>query len=410
MTFVTNDKVVYMDNNATTRVAPEVLEEMLPYFSEYYGNPSSMHTFGGQVGNKIRDAREKIAALIGAQPDELVFTSCGTESDSTAILAALQAFPEKRHIVTSRVEHPAVKNLCERLASLTGHKHRVTQLPVDRDGMLDLQQYEDSLDEDTAVVSVMWANNETGVLFPIAEMAAIAKSKGVLFHTDAVQAAGKIPIDLAKIPIDFLSISGHKLHAAKGVGVLYVRKRTPFMPFLIGGHQEKGRRGGTENVASLIGLGKACELAAAHMQEENTRVRALRDTLENGLLARTPHSMLNGHKTERLPNTTNVSFEYVEGEAILLHLDRFGICASSGSACTSGSLEPSHVLRAMGVPFTAAHGSIRLSLSIYNTSREVDHVLEHLPPIIANLRTLSPFWQTAHRGSVGRSGSQCGCK
>ena len=405
----TGNNVIYMDNNATTRVAPEVLAEMLPYFSEYYGNPSSMHTFGGQVGRTLKDAREKIAALIGAQPDELIFTSCGTESDSTAILSALQAFPEKRHIVTTRVEHPAVKNLCERLASLTGHKHHLTQLPVDREGMIDLSQYEDSLTEDTAVVSVMWANNETGVLFPIAEMAAIAKSKGILFHTDAVQAVGKIPIDLNKLPIDFLSISGHKLHAAKGVGVLYVRKRTPYMPFLIGGHQEKGRRGGTENVASIIGLGKACELAGANMQEENTRVKALRDLLENGLIAKIPNSLLNGHKTERLPNTTNISFEYVEGEAILLHLDRYGICASSGSACTSGSLEPSHVLRAMGVPFTAAHGSIRLSLSIYNTEQEVHHVLEHLPPIIANLRELSPFWKSVHRGAVGQGGQHCGC-
>lgn len=403
------NRVVYMDNNATTRVAPEVVEVMLPYYSEYYGNPSSMHTFGGQVAGKVAEAREKIASLIGAQPDELLFTSCGTESDSTAILSALQSFPEKRHIVTTRVEHPAVKNLCENIDSLTGHKHRVTVLPVERDGTLDLKSYEESLSDDTAIVSVMWANNETGVLFPVLEMAQIARSRGILFHTDAVQAVGKVPIDLKNSAIDFLSVSGHKLHAPKGIGVLYVRKGAPFVPFLIGGHQEHGRRGGTENVASIIGFGKACELAAKRMEIENTRVKALRNKLENGLLEKIPHSMLNGHKSNRLPNTTNVSFEYVEGEAILLHLDRHGICASSGSACTSGSLEPSHVLRAMGVPFTAAHGSVRLSLSVYNTEDEVDFVLEKLPPVIEQLRAMSPFWQTRHAGSVGSSQCKCSC-
>ncbi len=401
------DKVIYMDNNATTRVAPEVVEEMLPYFSDLYGNPSSMHRFGGQVGAAVTEARQKIADLIGAMPEEIIFTSCGTESDSTAILSALQTFPEKRHIITTRVEHPAVKNLCENIDSLTGHKHKVTQLPVNADGTLDLKMYEEALSEDTAIVSVMWANNETGVLFPIQEMAEIAQEKGVLFHTDAVQAVGKIPIDLSQVPIDFLSLSGHKLHAPKGIGVLYVRKGTPFAPFMIGGHQEHGRRGGTENVAAIIGLGKACELAAQHLDEENDRVKALRDKLEDGLLKAIPSSILNGHKTLRLPNTTNISFEYVEGESILLHLDRFGICASSGSACTSGSLEPSHVMRAMGVPFTAAHGSIRLSLSIYNTEEEIDYVLEKLPPVIAQLREMSPFWQSEHSGKKG--GSQCKC-
>ena len=402
--------VVYMDNNATTKVAPEVLEVMLPYYSNLYGNPSSMHSFGGQVGKSLKEAREQIANLIGASPDEIIFTSCGTESDSTAIFSALQAFPEKRHIVTTRVEHPAVKNLCENIDKLTGHKHKITQLPVDREGMLDLQRYEESLTEDTAIVSVMWANNETGVIFPVAAMAEIAKSRGILFHTDAVQAVGKIPINLMKnSAIDFLSISGHKLHAPKGIGVLYVRRGTPFAPFLIGGHQEHGRRGGTENVASIIGLGKACEMAGLRMEDENTRVKGLRDKLESGLLNAIPHSMLNGHKTERLPNTTSVSFEFVEGEAILLHLDRFGICASSGSACTSGSLEPSHVLRAMGVPFTAAHGSIRFSLSVFNTEAEVDFILEKLPPIIENLRELSPFWKGEHPGMVGSSQCKCSC-
>jgi cysteine desulfurase len=403
-----SSKVVYMDNNATTKVAPEVLETMLPYLSDLYGNPASMHSFGGQVGSALVEARERIANLVGASVDEIILTSCGTESDSTAIFSALQTFPDKRHIVTTRVEHPAVKNLCENIDKLTGHKHKVTQLPVDREGMLDLQRYEESLSEDTAIVSVMWANNETGVIFPIAAMAEIAKSRGILFHTDAVQAVGKMPIDLSKTSsIDFLSISGHKLHAPKGIGVLYVRRGTPFAPFLIGGHQEHGRRGGTENVASIIGLGKACELAGERLDDENSRVKAMRDKLEQGLLEKISHSMLNGHKTERLPNTSSVSFEFVEGESILLHLDRFGICASSGSACTSGSLEPSHVLRAMGVPFTAAHGSIRFSLSVYNTEDEIDFILEKVPPIIENLREMSPFWKGNHPGMVG--GSQCKC-
>jgi cysteine desulfurase len=387
------ENVVYMDNNATTRVAPEVLEVMLPYLQDFYGNPSSMHRFGGQVEAAVTEARKKVATLLGAEAEEIVFTSCGTESDSTAIFSALQSFPDKRHIVTTRVEHPAVKNLCEQLDTLTGHKHRVTRLMVAADGTLDLQKYEESLDDDTAIVSVMWANNETGVIFPIAEMARMARERGILFHTDAVQAVGKVPINLKEMDVDFLSLSGHKLHGPKGIGVLYVRRGTPFVPFLVGGHQEKGRRGGTENVASIVGLGRACELAAAHMKEENSRVKRLRDKLEEGLLSAIPHALLNGHKTDRLPNTANISFEYVEGEAILLHMDQYNICASSGSACTSGSLEPSHVLRAMGVPFTAAHGSIRYSLSIYNTEEEVDFVLEKMPPIIAGLRQMSPFWK-----------------
>jgi cysteine desulfurase len=386
------DDVIYMDNNATTRIAPEVIEAMMPYLTEYYGNPSSMHTFGGQVGREVAKARAKVGDLLGAEPEEITFTSCGTESDSTAILSALQSFPEKRHIVTTRVEHPAIKTLCDNLDAMTGRKHRVTRLKVSADGTLDLAEYEAALADDTAIVSIMWANNETGVIFPIAEMAAIAKKRGILFHTDAVQAVGKIPINLKALDVDFLSLSGHKLHSPKGVGVLYVRRGTPFVPFLAGGHQEKGRRGGTENVASIVGLGRACELASEKMEEENTKVKALRDKLENGLLAAIPRSMLNGHKTNRLPNTANISFEFVEGEAILLHLNRYNICASSGSACTSGSLEPSHVLRAMGVPFTAAHGSIRFSLSIYNTEQEVDFVLEKIPAIIASLRQMSPFW------------------
>lgn len=382
-------KVIYADNNATTQVAPEVLEEMVPYFHDLYGNPSSMHSFGGQVAGELKEARERVARLIGATPDEILFTSCGTESDNTAIRAAMASHPHKKHIVTTRVEHPAVKNLCEHLG---GHGYRVTFLPVDRQGRLDLEHLHKALSNDTAIVTIMWANNETGVLFPVDEIAPLVRERGIVFHTDAVQAAGKIPIDVEQIPVDMLSLSGHKLHAPKGIGALYVRKGTKFSPFLIGGHQERGRRGGTENVASIVGLGKACELALEHLEEENERVKYLRDKLENGILKRIPNAMVNGDREHRLPNTTSISFEYVEGEAILLMMNEFGICASSGSACTSGSLEPSHVLRAMGVPFTAAHGSIRFSLSIYNTEEEIDFIIEKLPSIIERLRELSPFW------------------
>lgn len=387
-----NQKIVYMDNNATTQVAQEVVDSMVEYFTESYGNPSSMYTFGGKVGGAVTKARDQVADLLGCSAEEITFTSCGTESDSTAILSALRTFPEKRHVITTRVEHPAIKSLCDNLEVATGQKYRVTRLKVDSEGMLDMAEYEAALSDETAIVSVMWANNETGVVYPVEEMAKLAKARGVLFHTDAVQAVGKIPINLKDLDIDFLSLSGHKLHAPKGVGVLYIKKGTLFVPFLTGGHQEHGRRGGTENVASIIGLGKACELAAEKMEEENTRVRAMRDRLEEGLLNSIPKSMLNGHKTSRLPNTSNISFEYVEGEAILLHMNRYNICASSGSACTSGSLEPSHVLRAMGVPFTAAHGSIRFSLSVYNNDEEIDFVLEKMPAIIESLRKMSPFW------------------
>ncbi|HVO66291.1 MAG TPA: cysteine desulfurase NifS [Syntrophales bacterium] len=380
---------IYLDNNATTQVAAEVMDAMLPYFRILYGNPSSMHSFGGQVARKIREAREQAAALIGATPDEIIFTSCGTESDNAAIRSSLAIHPDRRHILTSRVEHPAVKSLC---AHLSRQGYRVTELPVDKDGLLDMNQFERSLTPDTAVVSLMWANNETGALFPVEKAAELAHDRGILFHTDAVQAVGKIPINMKSNVIDMLSISGHKLHAPKGIGILYVRRGTKFSPFLIGGHQEKERRGGTENTPSIIGLGKACELAARNMEVENTRVKKLRDKLETELLARIPNSRVNGTRLYRLPNTTNISFEFVEGEAILLLMDEFGICASSGSACTSGSLQPSHVLRAMGVPFTMAHGSIRFSLSIYNTEDEIGFVIEKLPVVIERLRGLSPYW------------------
>lgn len=385
-------KVIYMDNNATTRVAPEVLEEMLPYFSEFYGNPSSMHTFGGMVEQKIVEARERLARLLGASPEEIIFTSCGTESDNTAIRAAILSNLDKKHIVTSRVEHPAIKNLFEYLAK---NGYRVTFVPVDRKGLLDLDYLYKNLSEDTAIVSLMWANNESGVIFPVEEIGKVLKEKGIVFHTDAVQAVGKIPIDLKNVNVDMLSLSGHKLHGPKGIGALYVRKGTKFSPFLIGGHQEKGRRGGTENAASIIGLGKASELAARNISGENIRVKKLRDKLETEILNRISNAIINGDREHRLPNTTSIAFEFVEGESILLMMDEYGICASSGSACTSGSLEPSHVLRAMGVPFTAAHGSVRFSLSIYNTEEEVDFIIEKLPPIIERLRELSPFWKKA---------------
>ena len=383
--------VIYLDNNATTKVAPEVVETMLPYLSEYYGNPSSMHSFGGNVGQEIKEARSSIASLIGASPDEIIFTSCGTESDGTAIRAALESNPDKRHIVTSRVEHPAIKSLYE---TLSKKGYRVTFVPVDNDGRLDLDYLYNSLDDDTAIVSLMWANNETGVIFPVEEISREVKDRDILFHTDAVQAAGKIPIDVNSTGVDMLSLSGHKFHAPKGIGILYIRKGTKFAPYMIGGHQENGRRGGTENVASIIALGKAAKLAKQHLEENSYAcVSELRDKLESHLLERITYSMVNGDTENRLPNTTSIAFEYVEGEAILLMMNEHGICASSGSACTSGSLEPSHVLRAMGVPFTAAHGSIRFSLSRYTTEKEIDFVIEKMPPIIARLRELSPFWK-----------------
>jgi len=379
---------VYADNNATTRVAPEVVEEMLPYFSELYGNPSSMHYFGGQVEKKVIEAREKVASLLNCDPSEIIFTSCGTESDSTSIQGTLESYPDKKHIVTTRVEHPAVLNLCRHL-SKNGYK--LTELAVDKKGNLDLNELENAIVDNTAIVSIMCANNETGVIFPIEEIGEIVKSKGAVFHCDAVQATGKIPLDMSKGTIDLLSLSGHKLHAPKGIGALYIRKGTKLTPFIIGGHQESGRRAGTENVPYIIGLGKASELALKHIEDKNTRIKALRDRLEKELLRRCTNSRTNGDTEHRLPNTTNISFEFVEGEAILLMLSEKGIAASSGSACTSGSLEPSHVLRAMGIPFTFVHGSLRLSLSRYNNEEDIDYIIEHLPPIIKRLREISPF-------------------
>jgi len=381
-------KVIYVDNNATTMVAPEALGAMQPFFSERYGNASSMHRFGGNVGRDLDEARAKVAALLGARPEEVVFTSCGTESDNAAVVGVLRANPGKRHIITTKVEHPAIRSLCQYLGK---EGYEVTEAPVNRQGELDVDFLADSIRPDTAIISVMWANNETGVIFPVEQIAELARANGVMFHTDAVQAVGKLPINMAESRIDLLSLSGHKLHAPKGIGALYVRRGTKLAPFLVGGHQEHGRRGGTENTASIVGLGKAAELAAERLDEENGRIRRMRDTLEQRIIQKTPDCFVNGHPDHRLPNTSNVSFEYVEGEAILLMLDELGICASSGSACTSGSLEPSHVMRAMGVPFTAAHGSIRFSLSVYNTDEEIDFIAEHVPDIIKRLREISPF-------------------
>jgi len=381
---------IYLDNNATTMVSPEVLEVMLPYFSEQFGNPSSMHQFGDKVGRALKKARGQVQALLGAEHDsEIVFTSCGTESDSTAILSALKAQPDRKEIITTVVEHPAILSLCEYLEK-DGYK--VHYLKVDERGRLDMKEYMGLLSDRVAIVSVMWANNESGTLFPVEDMAMLAKSAGVMFHTDAVQAVGKLPLNLKDSAIDMLSLSGHKLHAPKGIGVLYLRRNTRFRPLLRGGHQERGRRAGTENTASIIALGRACELALDHMEYEKTFVRTMRDRLEQGILKSVPNCFVTGDPGNRLPNTCNIAFEYIEGEAILLLLNKQGIAASSGSACTSGSLEPSHVMRAMGIPFTAAHGTVRFSLSRYNGMQEIERVIEAVPPIVAQLRKLSPYW------------------
>ena len=389
--------VIYVDNNATTAVAPEVLEAMLPYLTNRYGNPGSIHTFGGSVASEVETARLKVAELLNAghrNPDgeatEIIFTSCGTESDNAAIWSALLTNPERKKVIASKVEHPAILNLGRELER---RGYIFETIPVDEYGRIDLAALENAVDDNTAVVSVMYANNEIGNIYPVEKIAEIAHKRGALFHTDAVQAVGKVPIDLENSSIDMLSCSGHKLHAPKGIGVLYIRRGIRFRPFIVGGHQEKARRGGTENVASIVALGKAAELAKNGMAEEVKYLTMLRDRLEDGLLKSIPRIKINGDKSSRLPNTSSVSFEFIEGEAILLLMNQFGICASSGSACTTGSLEPSHVLRAMGIPYTSAHGTIRFSFSRYNTVEEVDFILEKLPPIINTLRKLSPYWK-----------------
>lgn len=383
---VTESEIVYLDNNATTKIAPEVFEEMVPYLTEYWGNPSSAYRFAHHAREAVEKAREKVAALIGAQPKEIFFTSCGTESNNAAIASALRVTGRKK-IVTTSVEHASVLNHVEQLAK---EGVRVIYLPVDADGKLSIAELEKAIDEETAICSVMWGNNETGVLFPVEEIAEICKLKGVLFHTDAVQTTGKIAIDMESNKIDFLSISGHKLHGAKGVGALFIRRRAKFSPYLVGGHQERGKRGGTENVASIVGIGRAAELARDHLKDENSRVRKLRDELEDFILSEIPDSFRNGGKDDRLPNTSSISFNGIDSESILMLLDQHHICCSSGSACTTGSLEPSHVLKAMHVPLSRAKGSIRFSLSVYNTAEDVRRVREVLPNIISKLRSQSP--------------------
>ena len=380
-------KLHYFDNNATTRVAPEVLEAMLPYLQDLWGNASSVYRFGNQVAKRIEEAREKLAALINADPREVIFTSCGTESNNAAIHSALVTQPGKRHVITTAVEHSANMKYG---AFLQKQGCEVTFLPVESDGSIDIHLVEKSIRPDTAIVSIMWANNETGVLFPIEEIAAICHSKGTLFHTDAVQTPGKLKIDVKDLHADFLSLSAHKLHAPKGIGLLFVKKRTKFSPLIFGGGQEHGRRAGTENVPYIVAFGRAAELAMSTLHDEDTRVRGLRDRLENGILKSIPQTIRNGAKEPRLPNTSNLAFDGAEAEAILMMLDQVGICASSGSACTTGSLDPSHVLTAMGISPTRARSCVRFSLGIYNTAEEVDYVLHHLPPIIAKIRAASP--------------------
>lgn len=384
---VSSKDIIYLDNNATTRVAPEVIAEMMPFLHEFWGNPSSAYRFGSQVHGFVEKARKQVADLIGADPKEIFFTSCGTESDNAAINSALETTGKKK-IVTTAVEHSALIKQCEKLQK---KGIEVIFMPVRPDGTLDFREVEKAVDEDTAICSVMWANNETGVIFPVQEIAEFCKLKGVLFHSDAVQAIGKIPIDLKKNKIDMLSVVGHKLHAPKGVGALYIRRRTRFSPTLIGGSQEHGKRGGTENVASIVGFGKACELAGQNLKDENTRVKALRDRLETTLLKEIPDLFVNGNRQDRLPNTVNFAFDFVEAEAVLLLLDQSNICASSGSACTTGSLDPSHVLKAMGLSPARARGALRFSLSVYNTDADINKAIEVLPPIIKKLRDMSPL-------------------
>ena len=388
------NKVIYLDNNATTKVDERIFEEMKPYFCEKYGNPSSIHAFGGEVSHAVKKARNQVKEMLGAENErEIIFTAGGSESANMAIKGVLDLNKDKKHIITSKVEHPCVLNLYKWLEK---RGYRVTYLGVNSEGELDLNELRESVTEDTALVSVMYANNETGVIFPIEQMGEIIKSKNknTKFFVDAVQAAGKIPINVSDMQIDMLGISGHKIHAPKGVGALYIKKGTMLTPLVMGGHQEFGKRAGTENVTSIIGLGMAADLAVDALKEENTTVKALRDKLEKGLLERIYNTRVNGGKANRVPNTSNISFEYIEGELILLHLSDIGICASSGSACTSGSLEPSHVLKAMGIPFTSMHGSVRWSLSRFTTEEEINYVLEHVPDIIINkINKLSPYQQ-----------------
>jgi cysteine desulfurase len=388
-------KPIYVDNNATTAVAPEVIASMLPYLEEEYFNPSSMYEASHPAADAIEGSRKTVARFLNAGiPSQIVFTSCATESNNTAILGAARANPERRHVLTTSVEHPAVLEVCKELAR-SGHD--VTFLPVDRSGQLDVRDFVRALTPQTLLVTIMHANNETGVIFPVEELSRLTKETdpSILFHTDATQSVGKLPIDLrgAFRNVDMLSLSGHKMHAPKGIGALFIRRGTACRPFMIGGHQEDSRRGGTENVPYIVGLAKACQLAEAHRDEEE-RVRILRDRLQEALVERISHLEINGDGAPRLPNTLNVACHYIEGEGILYQLSSHGICASSGSACTSGSLEPSHILKAMNVPFTAMHGSVRFSLSRYNGEKDIDRIIEVFPEVVRSLRRLSPYWDS----------------
>ena len=385
------EKIIYLDNNATTKVDERVLEAMMPYFKEEYANPSSMYNFSKKSSNAIKEARAKIRDFVNAKDEkEIIFTSCGSESANTAIRGVLNYNKNKKHIITTKVEHPCVLNLYKQLEK---QGYRVDYIGVNSIGELDLEELNQAVDEDTALVSVMWANNETGVINPIGKISEIIKSKNkdTKLYVDAVQVAGKIPIDVQANGVDLLGISGHKFHAPKGIGALYVNSKTMITPLIIGGHQERGKRAGTENTPYIVGIGKAAELAADGLIYEQTEIKRLRDKLETNILNRIYNARLNTGITNRVPNTTNIGFEYIEGELILLHLSDIGICASSGSACTSGSLEPSHVLRAMNVPFTAIHGSIRWSLSRFTTEEEIDYVIDKLPGIIEKVTSISPY-------------------
>jgi cysteine desulfurase len=383
---ISAEQIVYLDNNATTQLDPAVIEEMLPFLTQFYGNPSSGYSFGRQVREAIELARERVAGLLGCEPGEIVFTSCGTESNNAAVNSALRLDPNRQHVVTTAVEHSATRRHCETVAKSGG---AVTVVGVDGDGNLDLEELERAITPQTAIVTAMWANNETGVLFPVEKIAEIARRKRVLFHTDAIQTVGKIPIRLADTTINSLALSAHKLHGPKGVGALYVSKRCAFKPSMIGGSQEKNRRAGTENVASIVALGKAAECAAATLTEENTRVRAMRDRFEAALLERIPDTSVNGDRTVRLPNTTNLSFAGIESDAALMMFDRHQLCCSAGSACRTGSIESSHVLSAMKVPPERARASMRFSFGRFNTDADVESALEIIPAVISKLRALS---------------------
>lgn len=378
--------MIYLDNNATTKIDPAVLEEMMPFLTDLYGNPSSAYNFGRRVADALETARERVASLIGCQPSEVVFTGSGTESSNAAIHSALAMDRDRQHIITTRVEHSATLKTCEMLAK---RGVEITWLGVDAKGQIDLDELQRAIRDDTALVSVMWANNETGVLFPIEEIASIVRSRGVLFHTDAVQAVGKIPIRLEDAKINFLSLSGHKLHCPKGVGALYVQRRTRFHPFVTGGGQEENKRAGTQNVASIVALGKAAEIAAQHLEHEATVVRKLRDNFEHALLGQIADAEVNGDTEHRLPNTTSIAFSGVDSEAVLILLDQLGVCCSAGSACTAGSLHPSHVLKAMGFSDERARASLRFSFSRFNSAEEVTTAIGIVEQVISKLRRLA---------------------